>query len=408
MNCDTFVALLPQYPDDMPDEATKQAFLQHAAACEDCAALLAEQEDMLASLHALDDGLDVPSAFTMGWRDAIAAETTPARQKTPWYARWQSWTAAAAAVVMLFAGTSLMRNGLIFPTTTENSESPATTQRKTEVLTPFMAPAEGDYDDGYAYDVAMDEESMVLGSDAAPAGGMADEADVSQGRILLRSASISLETDQFDAAMERIENLMDDLGGWVEYKSVYGEPLADNPEAGRNAYLNLRIPDEALDAFVGETGTIGKVMQSSTTSEDISTSYYDTQGRLGMYTAQRDRLTELLADAQSMADIIEIESRLQEVQHSIESLTNRLGRWDSEAANAAVSISVAEVPTQGSHARAPLPQRLADAFTNSLRSARAFLGDMLVFIVLIAPYVLIASAVFGVLYIIYRIHKRQK
>lgn len=410
MTCDTFLQLLPRYPDDMPSEEVTAQFLRHAAECPACAALLSEHEEMLAELALIDEDLEVPDAFATGWRTAIREDA--AKAKAPWYARWQSWAVAAAALVVVIGGTALMRGGYLFagdlaPTTaqqTKNEENVVYGAMPMEAMTSSGA---GDAmslkRSADVYEEAeVDMDNGGFADDALTGGGAAQEA------IVLRTASLTLSSKAYDADMAQILSLLEGESGWVEYQSVSGEPLSENPDAGRYAYLKVRVPSDSLEAFVGAVSGLGSLTYSEVGEEDVSQSFYDTQGRLDTYIAQRDRLNELMAQAEDMADIIALEARLSEVQWSIESMSSRLGDWTQRAQNATVTIRLTEVEAYREDPAVPLGQRIGDTFSASLISLRAFLADILVFLALAAPY-LVAIAVVGIIaFAIYQVRKRRK
>jgi len=390
MTCNEFLSLLPLYPDAMPGDNTLAAFRAHAAECPDCENRLKQQETMLRSLQELDSDLVVPDAFSEGWRARVRDE---AAVKPSTAGRFTRWIAAAAAIVTVIGGTALMRGGHLFPYPSPDPQAlyaplPPAAPEPSAMM--YMGETEGGAADA-AQSTPMLRGGMNVG--AMDAGRPKETTAVEQSGIalqpiILRSASVHLESEQYDQDLAAVEALLSEAGGWTEYRSVSGEPLATNPEAGRYAYLTVRVPADTLDSFVKALGGIGTLTGSDMTSEDISENYYDTKGRLAMYEAQRDRLTELMAQAQSVSDIIEIESRLSEVQYTIESLVGRLNNWNSRAQSAIVSVSVTEVAPEGKYARASFGGRIHQAFTQSLHAARAFFADMLVFLVMIAPYVL--------------------
>ncbi|MCL1795637.1 MAG: zf-HC2 domain-containing protein [Clostridia bacterium] len=116
MRCDEFMLLLPSYPDIAENE--RVAFLAHAAQCESCALALAEQEALLSSLSALDEELEIPEAFTSGWRSAVYANAGAApRARLSLSTR--GWTLrglsiAAAVVMFIFTGTAMTRRERLY------------------------------------------------------------------------------------------------------------------------------------------------------------------------------------------------------------------------------------------------------------------------------------------------------
>lgn len=398
MTCKEFEALLPHYPDDMPDEAAREAFLAHAASCPGCAELLAEQEALLAALSTLDEDTAVPAHTAARWRAAVEAEASaasPARR--PWLARWQGLTTVAAALLLVIGGTAMMRQGLlpmqqgyetVTPTTPPKVVSFSTTDLLDEAEVPIARGVAKVAGSGASDDAAMDE-------------GIPGEADI----VLLQSADVTLSTGDMDETIRIIDAALDSAGGWAAYRAINGEAAGEGGAMGRTATLQLRVPQDALGGFLNELYHAGRVLTLQQATENITTRYQDTQGRLAQQEAQRDRLVALLAEAADMADILLIEQRLSEVQYTIESLTGRLESWQSLRAYATVDVSIRE---EAEAAAVPLGARIAAAFAASWREATYFLGDMLVFLVMAAPYLVCAVLVIAVVCTVWRTYRRHR
>ena len=79
--------------------------------------------------------------------------------------------------------------------------------------------------------------------------------------------------------------------------------------------------------------------------EDITTRYMDTEARLASLTAQRTRLQELQAQADTLADLLEIESSLSDVLYQIESWQSQLDWYSNQVSCCTVYITLNEVET---------------------------------------------------------------
>lgn len=408
MTCADFLSLLPQYPDQMPDDDTTAVFLAHAAECAECANLLVEQEAMLLALSTMDDDLEVPETFSSGWRKAVQEEAL-ARPSKRGFASWKYAVTAAAALVVVLGGTALMRAGLILPDYANPKD-----QVSTAVSLEYdVAPSAASPATMMAYEMTGTA-SMKRSVDATVEGASYDveteveDAGSGNGAILLHSATINLSSERYDEVMASISSLLEANDGWVSYRSEYGESLEVNPEAGRYAYWETRVPVQALPQFVAAVSDLGHLTGSEMVTEDVSASYYDVQGRLDMYIAQRNRLNELMEKAEAVSDIIEIESKLGEVQYSIDSLSGRIQNWDSRAKDATVTISVTETAHAKEFARQPLRQRLKAGLANAVYALQAFAQDVLVFLVMALPYVVFIAAIGGIVYlVIYLVRKRK-
>ena len=74
------------------------------------------------------------------------------------------------------------------------------------------------------------------------------------------------------------------------------------------------------------------VTYESTGTEDITASYFDTESRLEIYQTQRERVLALLEEADTMEDILTLETELARLNYEIDALTTassmgRLGRF---------------------------------------------------------------------------------
>ncbi len=425
MKCEEFLSLLPMAPDAFDSAQDASGFRAHAAECKECAARLAEHEMMLASLKSLDDTLTPPEGFGESWRAAIRKETRSSRLGR--LKDWRAWTAVAAATVLIVSGTAMMRGGWLFPASGPDKQAavqstaappesmPLAAKYAPEAPLPAAMPGDaygGAQSDAYhgepalnaAYEADMAADSAPLLREEMAGSGMPEPATES---IMLTTASISLNTDQYDTDLSRVDELLAAAGGWSEYWSVAGDPVAVSPDAGRYASMTFRVPMQALDSFVTDVSAIGKVTVQEMVAEDISGSYYDVQGRLAMYETQRDRLTELLEKAAAVSDIVEIEGRLSEVQYTIETLVAQLNHWNSRENNAIVHLSVTEVLNLNG-AKEGFWANAGETFTRSLKTAGGFFADMAYFLVMAMPYAVFAAAIAWGILLAVRSRKKHK
>lgn len=406
MRCEEFIAILPSVPDTNMAPKEESEFRTHAAGCTECAAKLVEHEQLLASLRSLDDTITLPDAFSEGWRASIRNEAaTPRRAKAR--NRW-GWVIAAAAVMLVFSGTALMRSGQLFPSLSLDAQN--TTYNASPQSAPYaakVAPNVAEPMMEAADDLSMQEQEPAMYNNIA-SDTLSQRSASTPESIVLHTASVSLSTAQYDMDVARIDELLAIAGGWSEYWSVTGEPLATNPDAGRYATMTLRIPMGVLDSFIAQISAIGKVTMREKMAEDISDTYFDVQGRLSMYEAQRDRLTELLAQASSMSDIMDIESRLSEAQYTIETLVGRLNHWNSRADNGVVHLSVTEVKNLEDKAKEGFLAVIGEAFPRAFMAAGRFLSDTVVFLVMSLPYLMIAAGIGLIIFLIAKGRKKHK
>lgn len=216
-------------------------------------------------------------------------------------------------------------------------------------------------------------------------------------RKIIKSAYMALDTVEFERTTDSIVGKAVAMGGYVESSSIQGTRLADrNQPSRRSANFQIRIPEEQFEAFMSAVGELGVVTTEAITGQDITGQYFDTETRVRTLKVQEERLLSLLAKAEQLTDIIEIERELSRIRFDIESLTGTLKGWDHMVDFSRVNIDVYEV--EELKEIEPKPEtwidRIAKAFRDSIKNLGALLVDMTVFFVAALPYMAVL-AVFG-------------
>lgn len=198
----------------------------------------------------------------------------------------------------------------------------------------------------------------------APASSIYQNA----GAKLIRRAELYIQTEQFDQSVEALNQLVTGCGGYFESASVYGGGRRDAYASRRGDYT-VRVPAEKYNHFLNSAGDLGYITSKTESSEDVGEQYYDTEARLKTQRTKQDRLLVLLEKAETMEDIITLESALSEVEYQIEQYSSTLNRYDALIGFATFTISLDEVGkvTQEVGETATLGQRMAAGFQASVR-----------------------------------------
>ena len=164
-------------------------------------------------------------------------------------------------------------------------------------------------------------------------------------RKLIKTVNLNLETENYDTLMVGLEQEIEALGGYIEYKDAYHGNYYSKTNSYRDRHANItaRIPATKLDEFTKTVGEIGNITYESESVEDVTLKYVDLSSHKKMLVAEQKRLMELLENAASMEDIITIESRLSEVRYQIESMESQLRTFDNQVDYSTVHINVQEV-----------------------------------------------------------------
>ncbi len=242
-----------------------------------------------------------------------------------------------------------------------------------------------------AYDDSGDEwkaEVREFGFDApaGTAGGSPAEPEATteeprEDRLasakMVYTASIQAETQDYDACTAALEELVDRLGGYLEYASS-----DSRGDGSRSASYTVRVPAKEFRGFLKTVGEISHVTSQDQNAENISERYYDTESRLETQKTKMERLQTLLSKAENMEDIIDLENAISETEYQIEQLTGSLRHYDSLVDYATVDIRLREVLRLSTVEEAPptFGSRLGNAFTDGLRGFGDFLQGLAIFL----------------------------
>lgn len=167
------------------------------------------------------------------------------------------------------------------------------------------------------------------------------EAAAETGRKLIRTVYLSMQTKEFDAVLDGLSSRVREMGGYIENSSVSGSSYYY--EGTRNAYFTVRVPSDRLDEFVDVVSGLGNVTQKNESVEDVTLQYVDTESRKKALETEQERLLELLEQAESMEDLLAIESKLSEVRYELENYGSQLRLLDNQIDYSTVNVDIAEV-----------------------------------------------------------------
>lgn len=383
MDCREFSNLLDAFMEESLSEEQASAMRQHIRECEKCASLYAVRMDC----RALDEEMELPESFSQNWRQMIREES--GMEKTSGtMKKWQRWLAVAAALVFVVGGTLLTKDDLAVP---EGAVQFSSRKSGTETNGAYMtnSAARGMM---YAAAPTAMEDSM----------DMAVEEGVREEKII-RNASFTIKTLSFETDVESLESLAREMGGRVEYLSTSGDK--ENGEM-RYGSMTLRIPAARLDEFLSGAQGIGRLTSLQQETQDVTDSYYDVQARLDTQLSKMARLQALLAAAQDISDLIEIESSIADTQYQIDRYTAQLKSYDGKVDFSTVRITIQEIQIQESK-EVSLGERMLAGLRQSLKAAGEFAQNCAIFLVAAAPWLLVVGAVILAIVIIKK-RKRGK
>ncbi len=274
-----------------------------------------------------------------------------------------------------------------------------------------------------AYDMAMPQGNAGgnINNDsysfaAAEAGEMLEGVSKSESvsdsaaqtnRKLIQTVNMDVETREFDSLTASIQNQVRILGGYIESMNTYNGSSYYGYSSRRNAEMTIRIPAENLDDFLNTISGISNVVRRSDNVEDITLNYVDLQSHKEALQTEHTRLLELLERAETIEDIITIESRLSDIRYQMESMESQLRTYDNKVDYSTVYLNIDEVEVLTPVQEETVWERISGGFLDSLKNIGDGLVELVVRLLINLPYLILLAIVVTVLVIVIRLLIQQ-
>lgn len=173
---------------------------------------------------------------------------------------------------------------------------------------------------------AMPEE-MAVEDKAATAALPAD-------RQVIRTGYVSMRVDDVTKAVFDVHSLVRKRNGLISSE--------DTQSSGESTYSNItaQIPADDLDAFIADISVLGTVDSVNVNAQDVTTQVVDLDARISALRTSVDRMTQLLAQASRIEDLLAIETQLSQRQSELDSLTAQRTWLGDQVAMSTVTISL--------------------------------------------------------------------
>jgi hypothetical protein len=249
-----------------------------------------------------------------------------------------------------------------------------------------------DEDSNVVLDLTDEDKSGAVETTSAEEAGNENGVGILNEKMIY-VARISIETLEFEKTLEDIEGYVLSLGGFVQSSSIsgIGEDYEMSSYTTRGyAEITYRVPASQYAGFLENIKSYGNVISESSSAENITSSYYDTEGRLKAYRTAEERLLEILSKADAVTDMLEIERELTNVRANIEGLTTQLKAWDNLVDYSTVIVAIQEVKTiTDTNEPDSFGEKLIKTIEKSFTGFLDFLKGALLVFTYILPYAIV-------------------
>lgn len=246
-------------------------------------------------------------------------------------------------------------------------------------------------------DMAVPE--SVDSSASTAVGGDVDSAE----REIIATAQATLQVVDVRDAADAIAGIADERGGYVESTEIRTNPVEDRtsaqapPDSGYG-WISIRVPSADLTDVIGELASSGKVLSSSVSKQDVTSTAIDLRARVDATRASVQRLTELMSNTATVSELIEAETALSDRQALLESYEQQLAALDDQVAMSTLQVEL----TRTASTTSADPDGFAAGLLAGWNGLIVSLNALVVTLGFLLPWLVIAGVAFLVIWFIRR------
>ena len=410
MNCEEVRNLLSEYLDGFLPEDKKVEVERHLQSCSLCQKELEHLKSISFAIQKLPEE-PLPEDFTNGLHQKLI-DTKQDRPKRVYQKGWvKTVSVLAAAFIIVVALTSNNAIVDIVHNTSDQTADSSTPEYSIATEEPSTE-RYGNYntaiDDGGAAGQTDQSFAADIDVNGAQENAAAQKQMASVDRKIISNAYMQLEVAEYQTAFDAITHLSEKYQGYVASSNTYYD--TEGNVSGGN--LTIKVDAKSFQQAIEEIKQYGSVTNINYSTNDITSDYYDVQGRIEQYELQESRLMEILAKAENVSDMITVEQELASVRVALDSLKGQMQLYDQLTTLSTINIEMAapapDTTSVQTGSWSDIGSKIKAGFVAGFNYLLSWLAKLLVAIVFILPIAIIAAIVLIVVWQILKHRSKKK
>lgn len=221
-------------------------------------------------------------------------------------------------------------------------------------------------------------------------------------RKIIQNADLTLQVKDVPATVDQISDLTVNMGGYLvdSQQNRYEDKIS--------ASLSVKVPADKLTATMETISGYGELSSKAISTEDVTEEYYDAEARLRVLEAKETRLLALLEKANTITDMVSVETELGNVRSDIEVIQGRLKYLTNATSYSTINITLEQALAGSLKAPQGTLGKAWQGLINSLNTLIDFGSGLIVFLVVILPWAVVFGLFFYLIRYLYRRNKDRR
>lgn len=163
-----------------------------------------------------------------------------------------------------------------------------------------------------------------------------NQADVNNKKII-KDGSISIKVTDINAAKTTTDSLI------IRHNAYYASEIFNNSNWESAFNLTIRIPANNFEAFIKdiESGK-GEILSKNIYARDVTGQYFDLESRLENKKNYLTRYRDLLKQAKTIKEILDIEEKIRVLEEEIDSTVGQLKLLSDQIAYSTLTLYISK------------------------------------------------------------------
>jgi hypothetical protein len=226
-------------------------------------------------------------------------------------------------------------------------------------------------------------------------------------RKIIRNADLTLEAEKPDEAQRKITAVAEGKKGFVITST---QRNTNEKLSGSNSVsMQIRVPSDKFQESLEEIRkTADRVIVESVTGQDVTEEFVDIEARLKTKKALEARFLEIMQQAKSVTEALEVERQLANVRTEIERIEGRKRFLESQTSLSTINVEI-RTPVAITSSSTGFFYELKQAVSDGFEAALTFILVLIRILIALIPFlVLVVLPVLLVLRYFWRKYKKKR
>lgn len=250
-----------------------------------------------------------------------------------------------------------------------------------------------EYDNNESY--AMGGEQNAIPNNAVEASPGLSTANEKK----IRTVRMTLECKNLENASKGLKERVKAQGGYIESEDY---TAITQYNSSKTMFFTLRIPKENVDSFLDFLNGEGRVLSKSENLEDVRLQYWDTKSHIKALETEQERILALMEKAETIDQLIALESRLTDIRYQLESYNTEILDYDNRVNFSTIYLELQEsVEGKINNTRSySFSDKVKNGFYRNIFEIQFFFSNLALFVLVYIPQIILLLIVILSLFVL--------